>query len=282
MQVLTRASMLATLALAASGTAQAASYFVQPIVGVGIGGLINGLEIDGALERQEGFNNAPTSINSSVNLADGTIKGNVALTGSSPGLGFAQGRFGERVTFENGVGTSAEFSFSFDGYVIADARDPNLNSLLQIQVEAYVAIFDVSAGANASNWYDLSFGGNDQTLFKDRMVFNFSNPEEDLYEYVYGTLWTPLEILDNRRSFDVFANLTVLASLNNNPGSVDLDFLNTGRFGIWTEPGVTYTSQSGVFLDSTGVTVVPLPASAWLLLSGLGSIAALRTRRRAG
>ena len=40
---------------------------------------------------------------------------------------------------------------------------------------------------------------------------------------------------------------------------------------ITTPPGVTYTSASGLFL-----TAVPLPAGAWLLLSGLGALAGLR------
>ncbi len=39
--------------------------------------MINGLEVNGATFRDEGYNNAPTSVNSEVDHAYGTIRGNV-------------------------------------------------------------------------------------------------------------------------------------------------------------------------------------------------------------
>ena len=271
---------LAAASLLATGAAPAASYFVQPIVTVSPGAFINGLEINGAKFRDEGYNNAPASVNTEVDLYAGTIRGNVDF-GTATGLGGAsQGRFGEQVTFYNGSGTTWDFSFAYEGDVFADARDPNLNSLLQITVEAYVAVFDPSAGATAATWYDKAFGANDQSLFKERQFYDFSNPTTEVNEFLSDVISGSLPIGPGLQSFDIFANLTLVVAKNNNPGEAYLDFRNTAKFDIAVDPGVTYTSLSGVFLDSTGVTVVPLPASAWLLLTGIAGLAGRRFARR--
>lgn len=267
--------------VAASGHADAASYFVQPIVQVLPGSLINGLTINGSLQRSEEFNNAPTSVSSIVNLADGTIKGNTDFTGGTPNGGFSQGRFGERITVIDGVGTTLDLEFSVDGRIMADAVDPALNNFVQIEVDAYFAVFAPSTGANSSTWFNLSFGNDgNQSLASGRFTLDFSNPEFDLDEFVNQQLLASLVIEEARQSFDIFANLTLITVMNGNPGSVSMDFLGTGSFFVDTEPGVTYTSLSGEFLDSTGVTVIPLPAAAWLTLSGLGLLAGLRRRQR--
>ncbi len=127
--------------------AQAASYFVQPIVTVYPGAIINGLEIDGATFRAEGYNNAPTSVNTEVDLEAGTIRGNATVGGGGLPTAASQGRFGEQVTFHDADNTSVEMTFNFDGTVQSSAANPNLNSTLQIRVDAYIAIFDPSAGA---------------------------------------------------------------------------------------------------------------------------------------
>jgi hypothetical protein len=262
--------------------AQAASYFVQPVVTVSPGAFINGLEVDGATFRAEGYNNAPTAVNTEVDLEAGTIRGTAIVGGGGLPSGASQGRFGEQLTFHNADNTMVNLAFSFDGSVQAPARDPNLNSRFQLSVDAYIAIFDPAVGATASSWYDLSFGNlGDHTLFKDRRTYDFSDPTEDLDEYIQDSLDAWLDVTPTQRSFDIFANLTLIANPNSNPGPVALDFLNTATFSIGTEPGASYTSLSGVFLDSTGVTAVPGPATLPLLLSGLASLAGLlRMRRR--
>src|SRR5690606_5936611 len=122
---------------------------------------------------------------------------------------------------------------------------------LQIEVDAYVAIFAPEAGANASTWYDLSFGAQDQTLFKDRLTLSFDDPAFDLDEYISHVFSAALPVDAGRTSFDIFANLSLIVSKNLNPGYVGLDFLNTATFGIEVEEGVTYTSLSGSFLEAT-------------------------------
>jgi hypothetical protein len=60
-----------------------------------------------------------------------------------------------------------------------------------------------------------------------------------------------------------------------------MDFLNTGRFGIQAGPGVSYTSDSGVFLTG-GAGAVPEPASWAMMIAGFALAgAAARVRRGA-
>jgi hypothetical protein len=265
-------------ALLLSSNAFAGAYFVQPIINVSPGAFINGLETNGAKFRQEGFNNAPTSVNSIVDLNEGTIRGNVTF-GTATGLGgSSQGRFGEQVTFHNGTNTNWDFDFTFEGDVFADARDANLNSLLQIEVHAYMAIFDSSVGANSSTWFDLAFGPSSQALFKDRINYNFTNPTEEVDEFISDSISGSLLIPAGPKSYDIFANLTLIVAKNNNPVNANLDFRNTALFSITTAPGVTYTSLSGTFLDSTGVTPVPSPAG--LPVMAAGALALLLRKRR--
>lgn len=268
------------LALVAPG-AFAASYFVQPIVTVFPGAFINGLEIDGATVRDEGFFNSPTAAFTEVNLAEGTVRGYLDLLGGGPPTGASsQGRFGEQVTFENGAGTTVNISFAFEGTITGPARDPNLNSTLQILVDGYIAVFDPSVGANSSTWFDLAFGSQaGQALATERLTLDFSNPDEELDEWLNETLAVTVDVDSNRQAFDVFANLTLVLATNNNVGPYVMLFDNTARLGIDAAPGVTYTSLSGTFLESTGVTVVPVP-SALPLLAGAFAVSAGFVRRR--
>lgn len=65
-------------------------------------------------------------------------------------------------------------------------------------------------------------------------------------------------------------------------GNVALDYTNTGRVTIGSVDGVSYTSDSGVFLTGGGATVggVPEPASWALLMAGFGIVGAAARRRR--
>ena len=83
--------------------------------------------------------------------------------------------------------------------------------------------------------------------------------------------------IDQVTDFDVFASLGAFTSTGNNPVSVKLDFLNTGSFGIQVADGVTYTSQSGVFLDSSNPNTVPVPGT--LALLGIGLLGIVGRRR---
>lgn len=271
----------ALIALAAP-VANAASYFVQPIVIVSPGAFINGLEIDGDTRRTEGYFNSPTSVFNDVDLEEGTIRSGINLLGGGPpNGGSSQGRFGEQVTFVNGDGTTANLTFDFEGYITGPARDPNLNSFLQISVDGYIAVFDPSVGATASTWFDLAFGNQaGQALGTDRITLDFSNPDEEVDEVIFESLGVSVDVGPGQRSFDVFANLTISLATNNNVGPYSMQFDNTARFGVDAAPGVTYTSLSGVFLESTGQTAVPAPAALPLLGTAFAMGAGFLRRRR--
>ena len=74
----------------------------------------------------------------------------------------------------------------------------------------------------------------------------------------------------------VSASLLPFVQTYGNVSSAYFDLSNTARVALQLEPGVTFTSESGSFL-----TAVPLPAAAWLLLSGLGGLGFMGRRRKA-
>lgn len=74
----------------------------------------------------------------------------------------------------------------------------------------------------------------------------------------------------------VSASLFPFVQTYGNVSSAYFDLSNTARVALQLEPGVTFTSESGSFL-----TAVPLPAAAWLLLSGLAGLGFVGRRRTA-
>jgi hypothetical protein len=247
-----------------------ATYFIRPFVQLGGGGLIDGLDENGATQGSVNFTSDATA---AVDLDDGTARAFLDITGPNI-LGQAGGIFGETVTFNNAVGTTADFSFDFDGNLVTSGVNP-MGSILQIGVSAALRVFESGSGADYTNF--LSHAG---ALVSDSVTLDFTDPLVDLDEVVDEILSGSLTVAANT-SYDVFASLVVFTSTNLNPVNVVMDFDNTGTFGIDTAPGVTYTSASGVFLGATGVTVTQVPEPAMMSLFGIGiaGIAVLRRRR---
>lgn len=249
-----------------------AGYFIRPFVSYGPGGLIDGLDQNGATQGTQNFANI---VESTVDLDDGTVKAFLDITGPD-NFGQAGGSFGESVTFDNAVGTIVDFSFDFDGDILATGVNP-MGSTLQIGVFASLRVFEAGSGADYTN-----FVVHPGALVSDTANLSFSDPLVDLDEVVDEILSGSLTVAANT-SYDVFASLVVFTSTNLNPVNVVMGFDNTGTFGIDTVPGVTYTSASGVFLDATGVTVTQVPEPAMMSLFGIGiaGIGMLRRRRTA-
>lgn len=77
------------------------------------------------------------------------------------------------------------------------------------------------------------------------------------------------------------ADIPIDFSLALNASNLSLDYLDTGNIAIGRVDGVSYTSDSGVFLTAGGtVGGVPEPASWAMLLVGFGTVGALARRRR--
>jgi len=166
--------------------------------------------------------------------------------------------------------TYVDFSFSFDGTI--DITDViNAGSTLQYGVFATLYVFEEGSGAAYDDFNAI--GGE---VIRETMVLNVFNPSNDVSEIIDDELVGSL-LIDGVDTFDLFASLSVFTSTNLNPVTVTLDFLDTGTFGIDTEPGVTYNSASGVFLDSAGA----VPNHPTYLLFAVGLVALITHVRRA-
>ncbi len=255
----------AALLLNVTPAAQA-GYFVRPYVSLGAG-VIDGYEANGATERNENFGSA---LQAQVSLAQGTIRNYLEHEGSTAQ---SAGVMGDRLTVNNAEGTPMAFSFRFDGSIVAPARDPNLNSFFQIGIYANLYVFDSSAGATYLN-FDVLPGA----LVGQSRFLQYNNPVQPLDIDVDETLSGSFIVGAGRRSFDVFLSLAIFISPNSNPGTVTMDFMNTGRAQVSTAPGVVFTSDSGVFLGSAQTLPVPEPTTT--LLMALGLLAVLGAARR--
>jgi hypothetical protein len=263
------ALLIAAALLGVTATAHA-GYFVRPFLSLG-GSVVDGLEQNGATQRTENFSSL---LRAEVSLNQGTIRNYLELTG--PGnSGQAAGVMGDRLTFRGASGTTVDFGFRFDGNIQAPARDPALGSTLQIGVFANLFVFDASANATYANFNELPGALVSQTRF-----LQFNNPSEPLDLSVLEDLMGSVDItVGGANSFDVFYSLSVFASLNGNPGTVTMDFLNTGTARVGTAPGVSFSSDSGVFPGSTDAPgLVSEPAIGALLALGLWGAVVMRRR----
>ena len=79
---------------------------------------------------------------------------------------------------------------------------------------------------------------------------------------------------------DIVNNLDVTASSCGNEGCFAfVDYSNTSTLGLRIPNGVTYTSDSGVFLTNAATATVPEPASWAMMMIGFGLIGAAQRRR---
>lgn len=273
MQLRITAGVLAILAATAFAGAAQAEYFVRPYVQQGAG-VVDGLAFDSAKAASVNFGE---NLQSTVDLGEGTARTYLQISGpdaGGSGFGQAAGVFGDRLTFYGSEDSAVDFSFSFDGTITGPARDPLYDSTMQVGVFASLYVFDAATGATYSNFNSLDSALLSQTAFLD-----FSNPTEALNEFIQQSLSGSVQVT-GISTFDVFASLSTFVSMNDNPGTVTMDFLHTGRFGVRAEPGVTFTSDSGVFLSGP-TQAVPEPATWAMLIIGFGGVgAALRSRRR--
>ncbi len=266
------------LLLGTAGVAHADGvYSVRPMVQLGAG-VSDGYQVGGATQASTNFG---SDMQAHVDLANGTVRNYLQISGpdaGGSGFGNAYGGFSERLTFYGTPG-EVEFSFHVDGSVQSPARDPQYNSLLQILVFVNLYVIDAQAGATLLNFTSDQFASN--VLLKRTETIEFRNPTEPL-DVLIDRMFSGSILVGAGSAVDVFATLSIAAALNANPVTVTLDFMNTGSFGIDTPDGVTFTSDSGVFLTGQqGGSPVPLPATLGLIGLGWAALSVTtRSRRR--
>lgn len=265
--------VVAFLALNATANATAipAHYFVRPFLQSGFGGLIDGLEQNGATSASQNFTNA---LQSTVDLRDGTVKSYVELSGTNQ-LGQAGGSMGERLSIHNGTGAAAtvDFSFAYDGTLLSSGAA--INSGLSGFIFTTLYVYDASVGAT---WNSFSILAAQALVSESRFQPYQAIVGQSLNEIIDDMLTGSVEISSGPdTTLDVFASLSVSLTTNENPVTVTGDFRNTGTFGISAQPGVTITSSSGVFLKGS---TAPVPEPQTLVLLSLGLVGFGWMRRR--
>ncbi len=248
--------------------ANANAYYVRPFIQSGGGGTVDGLIQNGATNSSQSFG---SSLKAAADLNTGTARALVDVTGTNQ-VAQAVAGFGDTVSFsDNSVGTMVDFSFAFDG-LINITNVVNQGSTLQYGYSTTFYVFEAGSGATYANF--TSVGGE---LIGRNDFLSFINPTADVSTTI-NDMFSGSVLIDQVLDFDIFATLGVFTSTNDNPVSVTLDFFNTGTFGIQVVDGVTYSSQSGVFLDSEPSNSVPAPGT--LALLGLGLLGITGRRRR--
>jgi|GEM_PF-5449294 len=264
---------LATV-LAAATPAQA-SYFIRPYVQLGMG-VVDGYQINAAKTGSAHFGN---EVRAEVDLPNGTVRNYLEVTGPNATLGgFRQSLsvFGEQLTFYGSAGQTIDFNFGFDGTITAPAFDAPDNSTLMFSVSARLFVFEAGSGATYANFTSLGTELDSASFMRE-----FRNPAEEIDTFLQDALSVSVTPTSGIDSYDVFAFLNLSAVVNNNSGTVVMDFMHTGTFGIDAAPGVTYSSASGDFLDSVPAPAVPEPATWAMMIGGFAMGGAALRRSRA-
>jgi len=201
------------------------------------------------------------------------------VTGSNPLFGYAQ----NSVSVDLAAGTLRLYAMSSSNQVaggsatLYDILTFSLPAgMTSTMVTAYLTIDgSVSGSLNAGTLpQDLYFqcisaaptcssgDGHDTVSLHD-----FSSPT---------TLAVPVLISDGA-TLQIQASISGSTGSGINPGDVAvIDLSNTGRLSLNLESGVTFTSESGVFL-----TAIPVPAAFWLFSSGLLGLIGIARRKKA-
>mgnify|MGYP001145374971 CR=1 FL=1 len=266
-------------------------YFIRPVIQYD-GAVIDGLDLDGASAGAEVFNDGTTSLQTALDLGNGTIKLFASMWGPSESYGIATGILGDVIRYTGAEDVPVSFRFDYDTLVTTEQQayegaDPFSR---YFAIEAYFAVYDASSSASWDNW--TSFGEHaDEALYTGFQFVNFNeDPDPDISSWFSGGLGADDLFLISGQSYKVYAayNL-VLAPGGDYIGEITLDALNTAAIGI-DAPGGAFTSLSGSFLgfektpgDDGGPPVVPgvpEPASWAMLLLGFGLVGGTVRRRQ--
>lgn len=258
------------------------NYFVRPVLRIGDGELIEGIELNGATEstNEQGVVGYSSS---TVNLNEGTVK--MYAEEFAPATGLQTfGSFGERITVTNGAGTDWSLGFDVEGFLDTFAGAPIINGVTEPTIYYDVGIAVYRAGQVTWN----NFVNNPDF---EPLLFEFEqivDPIDNLSEFssvdVFASVAGSITLESDYEQFDIFAFTNVIVNSEDGDGldSYVSDFTNTASFSQTFANGVEAFSSSGQFL---GLTTPPPPpvnqasAPAGLALLGFG-FAMLAFRRK--
>ncbi|MEM1154115.1 MAG: hypothetical protein AAGI44_08230 [Pseudomonadota bacterium] len=260
-------SFCAAVSFALLFATNASAYFVRPVVSFGPGTIIDGLIVDGSTQNAVGFSDAARSARSDVNLETGEVK--LFASASGPGTSAsANGIMGDTLTFLNGAGTSASFSFGLEATLDIDVSMETLDSP-GFFATVTMGVFNQGV-ADFTNWFSL---GTD-ALFFGTDSFSLTDPQTDVLDQLVEIgVFGNVPLASGRETLDVFY-AAFIAGGSGSFGQITsfmFDGENTAIAGLDAGEGVDVFSDSGVFLGfgREPSSQVPAPMSALLLAIGL-------------
>jgi MYXO-CTERM domain-containing protein len=217
-----------------------------------------------------------------ANLAQGALGVSaggtyLSLNGSgglSGGSGDSVAVFGDTLDFSapgasvnNPVDIGVTFSIdgSFDTQTAQGLSFGDVSSSFSFGNAAYnESIFD-----NGNSSFTPAFSGGPGLAGWVSSSFSVRTPTDIVFTGIYA-------LTSSSESIGIQAEL-----VNSCGAGTDCDYSDTGAVSLSLPDGVTYTSDSGVFLTQSAESSAPEPAPAALLASGFAALVFLRRRRRA-
>lgn len=260
---------------AVTSTGAHAGYYVWPIIDDGSGPVGN-IEIDGPTSKTlEG-----PYVQSSVNLADGSISGFTTAAGAGSNMA-VYGGFGDRITLSsNAIGTQAKVTFTGTVNFNLFPYVGGGSTLPSLYLQSAYFIYEGGSGVDHTTVSTAEFApwvvaSGMYTTDTSIPVNGLSGDFNINFSFVFDI---------DQLEYDLFAWLDLRLSTGDKPTVMVANFLDSLVLNLEFEEGVTFTSESGVFPGSTPASGevpvdVPLPAS-WLLIApGLAFCMRRRWRR---
>lgn len=259
-----------------------AGYFVRPVLQYG-GELQDGLSKNALTSNSATFNDGYTSLQSYVDLEQGTIKTYLEMNGPSSSFGVATGVMGDQIRYTGASDVAVTFSYDYDSDIYVDqifTGMPVDQETRYIGIEAHFAIYEAGSGATWDNW--TVYGSNfNKAIFADSEVKTFQDNGDGFSIDFFGSLGKDL-YLASGKTYDIFAAFNLVAAPGTFVGPITMNSLNTSTIRI-ASPGGSFTSESGAFLgfsQTPQAGAVPEPAAWVMMIGGLGLIGGIIRRRK--